>query len=475
MRAIHIKNKFLLGMFSASLLLPLVHLHAALAASTSIHLSPATQTVTKGNTFTVVVGVTTSVDITGVDVNIAYPSSQMAFQDVSYSGSAFGTREAWAGGGGSIHIGRSASSTVTGELPLAVLTFKVIAEYGTGTVSVENTSTIENSGAPVSTTCGSATVDFGAVPKTSAQPSPTTTYTVLASPTKGRYDITPPVISNVQSKQTGANTVAITWTTNEPSTSQVEYGLDIHYGLNAPNSAMTTAHSVVLHSAFLQPDALFHYRVTSVDAGGNTVHSTDFVFTTKSVQYTLTVLDTDGKHIPRARVVLNGQTAYTKGDGKAVLTSSAGEQALTISYRDISLSKTVTIASDKVEQLDSVKLATHRALLDSRFIVYPALVLMGLFLGLASRAYLLKYPMMILRRNKKSRLLTMPISSMQLEYGDKNPAHNPYQIKRIFSFWGIWGSFVNVFHRPSKKVSKKIREEVKAAGLTKKPASTSKK
>jgi hypothetical protein len=39
----------------------------------------------------------------------------------------------------------------------------------------------------------------------------------------------------------------------------------------------------------------------------------------------------------------------------------------------------------------------------------------------------------------------------------------------------VWNSFVDVFGRPSKKLSKKIREEVKATSTPEKPSSQNKK
>jgi hypothetical protein len=231
---------------------------------------------------------------------------------------------------------------------------------------------------------------------------------------------------------------------------------------------------VALKTPFLLPNSLFHYRVISADSSGNTVRSTDLVFTTKGVQYILTVRGSNGKPLPNASVTLNGQTAQTDGSGKAVLSTNTGNQALTVSYDNVTLSKTVNIGPDKLVQTDSVQLAASRVLVDSRYIVYPFLFGAGLLVGLASRSYLLKYPLLVLRR-KKNKFLSMTISSMQREYGDKNPAHNPYQVRSIFSFWGVWNSFVDVFGRPSKKLSKKIREEVKATSTPEKPSSQNKK
>ena len=463
-----LKSRFAAVIFSAALLMSLVPARQTLAVTANIYLSPATQTVTKGTIFTVAVGISTASEITEADVYLTYPSNQILFQDVSYSGSAFSNKMAWSGGGGNIHIKRTSDAAASGELPLAVLTFTVTAEYGTGTMSVQSNSTLKNTDAPVAATYGSAALDFGAkAPPVAAPQKPPTTYTILASPRD--FDGAAPILSNIQSIQTGANAVSVSWTTNEPSTSMVEYGLDTSYGLSAAENTRSTSHSVALKTPFLLPNSLFHYRVISADSSGNTVRSTDLVFTTKSVQYALTVHGSNGKPLPNASVTLNGQTAQTDGSGKAVLSTNTGNQALNVSYDNVTLLKNVNIGPDKLVQTDSVQLAASQVLIDGRYIVYPFLVGAGLLVGLASRSYLLKYPLLVLRR-KKNKFLSMTISSMQREYGDKNPAHNPYQVRSIFSFWGVWNSFVDVFGRPSKKLSKKIRAEVKASKTPEKPA-----
>src|SRR5262249_35445303 len=73
----------------------------------------------------------------------------------------------------------------------------------------------------------------------------------------------------------------ITWTTNENSNSQVEYGPTTAYGQStALNPALVTAHSQGLSG--LTPMTLYHYRVRSRDAAGNLAVSGDFTFTTLS-------------------------------------------------------------------------------------------------------------------------------------------------------------------------------------------------
>jgi len=98
-------------------------------------------------------------------------------------------------------------------------------------------------------------------------------------------DITPPVISSVSSSNITPNSATITWTTDEPSTSQVEYGPTTAYGYQTSiNLTLVTSHSVNLNG--LSPGTLYHYRVKSKDAAGNEAISSDYTFTTVSNTWT---------------------------------------------------------------------------------------------------------------------------------------------------------------------------------------------
>jgi len=74
----------------------------------------------------------------------------------------------------------------------------------------------------------------------------------------------PPAVTNPL--PTGA---VITWTTDEPSDSKVEYGTTPGYGLQIYDPAMVTDHIVPLTD--LTPETTYFIRVTSVDANGNVV------------------------------------------------------------------------------------------------------------------------------------------------------------------------------------------------------------
>lgn len=94
-------------------------------------------------------------------------------------------------------------------------------------------------------------------------------------------DTTPPSISSVVVRDITASSASIAWTTDEASTTQVEYGTTTAYGTLTPlDTRLVTGHSVALSG--LQASTVYHYRVRSSDAAGNLAASADFVFTTSA-------------------------------------------------------------------------------------------------------------------------------------------------------------------------------------------------
>jgi hypothetical protein len=72
----------------------------------------------------------------------------------------------------------------------------------------------------------------------------------------------------------------VTWTTNEPSTYVVDYGLTTGYGGQVIGDVLNTIHSALIIG--LDPSTLYHYRVSATDASDNTRVGTDETFTTVS-------------------------------------------------------------------------------------------------------------------------------------------------------------------------------------------------
>ncbi|MGV3772119.1 MAG: CARDB domain-containing protein [Verrucomicrobiales bacterium] len=91
-------------------------------------------------------------------------------------------------------------------------------------------------------------------------------------------DATLPRVNSVLASSSSGNAV-ITWTSDEPATSQVEYGATTSYGRNTPLSvALTTSHRVLVTG--LAPDTVYNFRVRSRDKAGNETFSSNATFRT---------------------------------------------------------------------------------------------------------------------------------------------------------------------------------------------------
>jgi len=92
-------------------------------------------------------------------------------------------------------------------------------------------------------------------------------------------DTVVPVISSINATSITGSSAVITWGTNEPADTQIQYGTTTAYGSSTTREAtLVTVHSQTLTG--LQPGTLYHYRVLSRDASGNLATSLDNTFTT---------------------------------------------------------------------------------------------------------------------------------------------------------------------------------------------------
>jgi len=100
---------------------------------------------------------------------------------------------------------------------------------------------------------------------------------------KKALDTSPPVLSDVCTSVVTQTSAAIIWSTDEPSSSQVEYRLEhasntYQSAWGEVNTVLVTIHSVTLSG--LQPDTCYCYRVRSSDAAGNELVSDELAFLT---------------------------------------------------------------------------------------------------------------------------------------------------------------------------------------------------
>ena len=101
-------------------------------------------------------------------------------------------------------------------------------------------------------------------------------FSVASAP----VDVTGPVISNVRDAIIGQTTATISWDTDEPSDTRVEYGPTPAYGTIKVQPELVTSHVYTLTG--LQPGTTYNYRVKSWDAAGNSTPSANRTFTTLS-------------------------------------------------------------------------------------------------------------------------------------------------------------------------------------------------
>jgi peroxiredoxin len=81
-------------------------------------------------------------------------------------------------------------------------------------------------------------------------------------------DTTSPTISEVKTSSYSDVSATITWETDEPATSQVEYGKTEDYGLSTTSdSELTTSHKIQLIS--LEPAKTYYFKLKSQDQCGN--------------------------------------------------------------------------------------------------------------------------------------------------------------------------------------------------------------
>jgi len=92
-------------------------------------------------------------------------------------------------------------------------------------------------------------------------------------------DTTGPVISNISITEITDSSATVTWITNEPATSRVEYGTTTSYGSKSTFGAtLLTNHSIAISK--LASETAYHFTVKCIDAAYNLSVAGDATFTT---------------------------------------------------------------------------------------------------------------------------------------------------------------------------------------------------
>lgn len=205
----------------------------------------------------------------------------------------------------------TASSTVSG----VSVTLTATASDNVAVVNVQYKVDGTNIGSaitssPYTTTWNSASVTDGSH-----------TLYALAEDSSGNYatssvsvtvDNTPPVISIIATSTVNNTNATVTWTTNEPATSQVNYGTTVSYGSASSSPTLTTSHSIVLTG--LTASTTYDFQIQSADGVGNIATSSNKLFTT---QTGLIGVDMSGAEFP----IINANYAFPSASDWAYLAS----------------------------------------------------------------------------------------------------------------------------------------------------------
>ena len=123
-----------------------------------------------------------------------------------------------------------------------------------------------------------------------------------------------PTISNVVVNGITWDSVTITWETDQPADSRVDYGITESYGSFVSDSTLTTAHGAIL--AGLTPDTTYHFRVISANTYGFSSSSGDGIFLTLVPQGPL-VLSIDspkaGASLSKSEIMVKGTVSQEHG------------------------------------------------------------------------------------------------------------------------------------------------------------------
>jgi hypothetical protein len=384
----------------------------AYAASATLYMSPASGSVVQGTYLTVSIHENSdSEPVNAVQANFSYPANLLQFVSIS-SSSAFSVAAQSTGGGGGVQIGRGALPSVTGDQLVATVQFLALASSGSATLAFSGGSSVVSAtsntnvmtaspggsyslAAPPASGAGSAsggssgtTPPTGSTPAKSTAPSKPSPTAPAAAPTAPPKDTTPPTIKDITTSALTAGSATISWTTSEPATSEIDYGLTTGYGLSATDSGSVTAHKIILNSPLIVPGTTYHFVIKNTDAAGNTATSPDQSFTTKGATLIITVLNKkDGKAIRGAQVSFNGKTATTDLRGKATLTDMPiGNLIGTITINGKQTTETVRITGVSptgTAQTVAFKVTAQTDL--SRFVLVPLILILvaaAWFIGL---------------------------------------------------------------------------------------------
>ncbi|MBI3804681.1 MAG: fibronectin type III domain-containing protein [Nitrospirae bacterium] len=163
----------------------------------------------------------------------------------------------------------------TGELSTSQVEFGPTTAYGA--LSTLDTTLVTSHTRPLNGLSASTTYHYRVISKDASNNAATSGDNIFTTP--DLPDTTAPVLSGIAAGSLSNNSATISWTTNEPADTQVQFGTTSAYGSSTSlNSSLSTSHSQSLTG--LSASTTYHFRVISKDAANNAATSGDNTFTT---------------------------------------------------------------------------------------------------------------------------------------------------------------------------------------------------
>ncbi|MCE9586473.1 fibronectin type III domain-containing protein [Candidatus Uhrbacteria bacterium] len=280
---------------------PLVSTHAAVLTGRRDIMSRQNPSVASNHEirFITSTGVDASSDTITIDFPSGFNLSTVLFGDVDlYHGAVTGfeTNEtiaasAAAGVWGFAKTGQTLTLTAPTDAVLGEIAVGDVVNVRIGTNAVGGTNRIINpsgGGSAVNISIGGTFGDVGGIEVfVGSNDTIAISATIAAAPPVpgpggggggGGTDGTPPTIFNVQVINITASSSVVTWQTDEPATSRVDFGTTFVYGTNVQSGTLVSSHSMPLTG--LPSDTNIHFRITSADAIGNVAQTGDAIFHT---------------------------------------------------------------------------------------------------------------------------------------------------------------------------------------------------
>jgi hypothetical protein len=123
-----------------------------------------------------------------------------------------------------------------------------------------------------------------------------------------------PIISDVAALEIGSDSATISWVTDQPADSLVEYGPTPSYGGSVVDPTLVTSHRMTLRN--LTPKKTYHFRVRSTNGYGFSSYSVDSSFTTLDLSNPITLkikFPQNEATFSRSDVRVEGMVAHAAG------------------------------------------------------------------------------------------------------------------------------------------------------------------